>query len=310
MVTFLASPKGWAGLALCQQETAVRNWLSFGQGVEVILYGDAPGTREACARLGVCHVPDVAATPEGVPLFGAIAAHAAEHARHDRQVYLNGDILLRREILAVWDRVPWPRALLIGQRIDLAEGEAAMPDAPQNREWLHARAEAGHLALHPPGGSDYFGFPRGLWQGLPDVVIGRGGYDNALVAFCLTRRIPVVDCSLAVLALHQFHDYGHLQGGVQEVFEGADARSNLNASGGFRGLSLEDASWYLDERGLHRNWARGDYLRFLATQVAVVYGFPRIGKLVIRIRALAKRLHLLRTREVNLPQVLPGNHPR
>ncbi len=98
-VSILSSPKPWSGIALQNQENAVKSWLALHPDIEVILYGDAPGTAEACKRLGVQHVPDIAATPQGVPYFGAIADHAAIHARHDLQCYVNCDILFTKDIL-------------------------------------------------------------------------------------------------------------------------------------------------------------------------------------------------------------------
>ena len=306
MITVLSSPKPWVGEATRLQEAAIRNWLSLGPGIEVILYGDAPGTREASQRLGVSHVPDVAASPSGVPFFGAMVGHAASHGRHDQQLYANCDILLQGDISGLWARIPWARALMIGQRVDLSEGAHAADDAPRNDRWLQEQLLAGRMRLHPPAGSDYFAFSRGIWDGVPDIVVGRGGYDTALVAFCLTRKIPVVDVSLAVLALHPWHDYGHLSGGEFEVFEGADALRNRRETGGFSGLSLEDATWYLDRSGVHRNWARRDFLRSLAVTLTLRHRLPALARMLMRVRGAVVRLRLLRTRSVGLSQVLPG----
>lgn len=220
MITFLASPKAFVGLAATQQMAAIRSWLAVGAGIEVILYGDSLGTAEVCRALGIRHVPDIEATERGIPYFGAIAGHAAEHARYDVQVYLNCDILLTPHILLASEHISLSAFLMIGQRIDLSEGVEVNANDPGLSSQLKMLADAHRISLHTPGGSDYFAFRRGMWKDLPPVVIGRGGYDNALIAYCLQRRIPVVDATLAVPALHQFHDYGHAAGGVGEVFGG------------------------------------------------------------------------------------------
>ena len=263
MITFLTSPKPFTGIASIQQTKAIRNWQGLGDNVEVILYGDSPRTAAACRELGIRHVPDIKATEQGIPYFEAIAAHAAEHASYDIQVYLNCDILLTSHILKAIKRIPFADFLMIGQRIDLKEGVEVDAAGIGNPEQLMMLADAGLISLHTPGGSDYFAFRRGMWTDLPPVVIGRGGYDNALIAYCLQRHIPVIDSTLTVPALHQFHDYGHAAGGADEVFKGDDAKRNL----AFVPLDaipvLEDSCYLLRGNELSQIRCRGDLLRFL-----------------------------------------------
>jgi len=264
-VSFLSSPKPWNGVAASHQENAVRSWLALHPKSEVILYGDAPGTAEACRRSGATHVVDIAGTDAGLPYFNAIVAHAALHARHDLQVYLNCDILLRHDFLKTVAQLQWAKFLMIGQRIDLPEGEPQHAELAQDDRWLKALARTGRLVLHPPDGSDYFVFPRGMWKGVPVITIGRGAYDNALIAWCLLHRIPVVDATLKVVALHQFHDYGHVEGGKKEIFHGVETEENLSVCRRFGGIipTLEDATWMFRRGKLSRSFARGDWMRGL-----------------------------------------------
>jgi hypothetical protein len=90
--------------------------------VEVIIYGDGEGVSEACAEMGVCHVPDTPCSPSGIPYFNGIVGHARIHARHDVQCYLNCDILMMEEVIKAIKPIAFPRYLIIGQRIDLTEG--------------------------------------------------------------------------------------------------------------------------------------------------------------------------------------------
>ena len=101
--------------------------------------------------------------------------------------------------------------LLTGQRIDIQEN--------------------GSKRLHRPSGMDYFVFRRGMFHGLPKVVMGRAYCDNALVAYCLRRDIPVVDASFALRVEHQFHDYGHVAGGRSSVWCGEEAMANKRDNG-------------------------------------------------------------------------------
>jgi hypothetical protein len=261
MITFLASPKAFTGRAAIQQTAAVRSWLAVAAGVEVILYGDSPGTAECCLDLGIRHVPDIASNKRGIPYFCAITAHAAVHARHDLQVYLNCDILLTPHILEAIKRVQLSNFLMIGQRIDLTDGVTVDVDSPDFVNQLNELANSGRINLHPHNGSDYFAFRRGMWSGLPPVIVGRGGYDNALISFCIQHRIPIIDATLAMLAIHQFHDYGHLAGGVAEVFRGEDAKSNLEFVPQDAVPNMENADFILKDANLKPNRGRGDWLR-------------------------------------------------
>lgn len=292
-LTFLSSPKAWTGVAAHHQEFAVRNWLSLHPDNEVILYGDAPGTREACQRLGVPHVPEIAATPKGIPYFCAIVGHAAQHARYDVQVYLNCDIMLRQDFLVTVGRITLPLFLIIGQRIDLPEGEPRRLEQVEDNTWFGNLARTGKLILHPPVGSDYFVFRRGMWTGLPIITIGRGAYDNALIAWCLLHGIPVVDATLAATVLHQFHAYGHVGGGQQEVFMGQEAKDNLDLCTQFGfNTTLEDATLMLNGTKLTSSYGRGDWTRGLLDRHLRRISSPIAKRIMVKIWYLSNRIGL------------------
>lgn len=132
----------------------------------------------------------------------------------DILMYANADILFdKTQIAAIWEMwggqlpdVLGDKFLLSGQRVDILE--------------------AGTKRLHRPSGMDYFVFRRGMFRDLPRVVMGRAYCDNALLAYCLRRGVPVVDASFALRVEHQFHDYGHIAGGRNAVWEGDEAMAN------------------------------------------------------------------------------------
>ena len=129
-------------------------------------------------------------------------------------MYANADILFSKtqvnEMAKSWNELFMPplagEFLLTGQRVDILED--------------------GSRRLHRPSGMDYFIFRRGMFRDLPRVVMGRAYCDNALLAYCLRRGMPVVDASFALRVEHQFHDYGHIAGGRKAVWEGDDAVAN------------------------------------------------------------------------------------
>lgn len=262
MITFLSSPKPFTGVAGTIQLNALQSWLRVHSHAEVILYGDVPGCRDACAALGVEQVTSVACNPSGVPFFGAIVDDARARARHDMQVYLNCDILLTPAIVDAVRAVKLSRFLIIGQRIDLSKGASIVFDDDDWARRVEDLARSEFATLHEPSGIDYFIFPRGLWQGLLPLTIGRAGYDSALLGYCLRRNIPVIDATYAIPALHQYHDYGHVRGAEAEVMSGPDAANNKRLHGvAHSPPNIADATWRLVGGVLVPNNARGDRLR-------------------------------------------------
>ena len=78
--------------------------------------------------------------------------------------------------------------------------------------------EIGHYAksakLSMPFSHDYFistrnGYP---WSTIPDFVVGRNAYDNWLVTTALTKKIPLVDATETITALHQSDSQGDREG--------------------------------------------------------------------------------------------------
>ncbi|MBQ3749231.1 MAG: hypothetical protein II863_17625 [Kiritimatiellae bacterium] len=163
---------------------------------------------------------DVFGRPDIVEFDGPLVpfremVEAVEHdVDGDWLMYANADVLFDKE--QVWGlyrhwvgRLPVILKgdfLLTGQRVDILED--------------------GTRKLHRPSGMDYFVFKRGMFHDLPRVLMGRAYCDNALVAYCLRRGVPVVDASFALRVEHQFHDYGHVVGGRKAVWEGDEAMAN------------------------------------------------------------------------------------
>jgi len=305
MISFLASPKSFNGPAGPNQLYAIQSWLAVHPDAEVLLYGDSDGTAQACESLGAKHVPDVDCSPSGLPYFNAIVGHAARHARHEHQIYLNCDIILDRAVPAALARVSLPRFLISGQRIDLtAEATQRYQTDPSARDLveLHRRGDA---ALMPTCSMDYFIFPRGMWHDLKPLIIGRGGYDNALIAYCLRGHIPIVDATYAIPALHQFHDYGHAKGGRQGVMAGSDAIENRRVHDIMHASpNIADSNWQLRSGELVPVRARGDLLRYFETRLRFNMGITLAGLGLRAVWRVLNAVGLIRPREVALADLL------
>jgi hypothetical protein len=263
LITFLSSPKPFVGVAKPNQTNAIINWTKLHADAEVIIYGNSEGTAEVCKELGVWHVPDIECNSEGIPFFDAIVNHASQNAKNDIQVYANCDMLFSEHFVGAMGDLELDSYLVIGQRSDLKEDVSFDINQPDWLSYIETLLSEGKIALNTPHAKDYFVFRRGLFDQIGKLVIGRGGYDCALVAYCLRRHIPVIDATLAVLAVHQYHDYSHAASGWSEVMTGKDCQFNNRTHGIVDTLRTSDAGYRLYRHSLSRNRAGGDWLRYL-----------------------------------------------
>ncbi|MBV5341813.1 MAG: hypothetical protein J0665_20040 [Deltaproteobacteria bacterium] len=304
MITFISSPKPFKGITKENQYRAVRSWLLAGKNVEVILYGDSEGIVEAGKDLGVKVVDEINCSPSGIPYFGSIVKHAEDNGKYDLQVYLNCDILLSGILQAI-SRIDLPQFLLIGQRIDLSE--KVFIDLNQN-DWIKQLTSIvieGKAKLHLPTGIDYFAFRRGMWQSVPPIIIGRGGYDNVLLAYCMMNRIPIVDATYDVIALHQFHGYDHMPSGIKGVIDGADAMHNLSHAGSTRSRTMvSDARYIIKNNLLLYCPCRGDRLRCLELKLRYEMGSAKLWLMLRMIWRLLQAFGITGLKEPSLSDIL------
>ncbi len=106
---------------------------------------------------------------------------------------------------------------------------------------------------HPSSGMDYFVFPRGMLKNMPDFAVGRPGWDNWMIFNARVLRIPVIDATGAVTAIHQNHDYAHHPGLKEGVVAGPEAQRNIALLGGSRhSLNIRHADFILTAQGPRR----------------------------------------------------------
>ena len=145
------------------QRNAIASWAAMGSDVDVFLIGREQGTKAVAVDLGVQHMPKIEKNAEGTPLVSSIFNAARSASDAPLFAYINADIILYPESLSfILDLSKQLASFAIfGQRYDLDITEAidfssTWPDALRKRVRDKGR-------LHPPGGSDYFIFPRHLF---------------------------------------------------------------------------------------------------------------------------------------------------
>ena len=214
MLTLFTAPKPFVGQAKVHQTNAVRSWARLLPRPEILLFGDEPGIAEACAELGVRHHPNVEKSDLGTPLLSSVFREAHRSAPESAVMgYVNADILFLEDFVATVERVrAWgDRFLLLGRRRDIdATEEFRFDDTGLASLESLVRRDG---ELRDGWWIDYFVFPRGLWVEIPPFAVGRPMWDNWMVFDALRRRIPVIDATESITAIHQRHGYAHVPRG-------------------------------------------------------------------------------------------------
>jgi hypothetical protein len=226
-ITILAMPKPFVGHIGIIQRNAIRSWTLLRPRPEILLFGQEEGAAECARELGLVHIAEVARNRHGTPLLADIFARAERHASHEVFAYVNADIILPREFTAGVEKVRWMfgKFLAVGRRTNLEVREALdFGEGWEERIKERMRSE-GQLESHT--GIDFFAFPRGTYEEVPPVAIGRVWFDQWCIKYARKKGLPVVDLTTFAPIAHQLHDYNHVAGGRQAVYGGVEAEENL-----------------------------------------------------------------------------------
>jgi hypothetical protein len=234
MLTLFSTPKPFHGHSNVIQRNALKTWTLLHPDVEVILFGDEEGTTEVCRDMGIRQESHVRRNEHGTKYLNYIFDRANEIARHNILCYANCDIMLTSDFCAALELTAKAHSkfLMIGRRWDTNITEL----------WDFHRADwerqLRSLALlkgkkNGPSWVDYFCFSRDLYYGkMPPFLIGRHGWDPWLTWFAFESRVPLVDASREVVAVHQNHDYSYLKQGAAALKGSAEAQYNRNLGKG------------------------------------------------------------------------------
>jgi hypothetical protein len=226
-------------------------------------------------------IRDVARNINGTPLISSIFRAAREHSTTPLLAYVNADILLTPDFIEalrpVVNRVD--EFLMIGRRWDL-EINQPLDFTNDWASYLNVLV-AEKAKLHPAGGSDYFIFPRGCFASIPDLAIGRAGWDNWMIYHARRQGWKVVDATPTYKVIHQQHDYSHLPGGKPH-YRHPESDENVRLAGGRHAIyTLIDATHQLNNgRIVKMPWSWSKFWReveILPTTILKVEWLSRVN---------------------------------
>jgi len=231
MITLFAIPKPFVGATAVIQRNALESWARLGPEVDVLLVGGDEGVEDAADSVGARHVAEVETTRYGTPLLACV----------------NADVILLPDFVAALRKIRLPRFLCLGRRwnVDLA---TPFDFGEGYEQRLGAVARNGELAL--PDAIDYFVLDRdGPLTELPPFAVGRPGWDNWMIYRARKLRIPVVDATRAITAIHPRHGYEHVPEGTGAQWSGPEADANFELIKGLERFQTRHATHVLTRIG-------------------------------------------------------------
>ena len=232
MLTICAVAKPFKGHIEVIQRNAIASWTKLEPKPEVILFGTEAGTAELARELGILHVAEVARNRHGTPLLADILAGAEKRGSGDVIAYVNADIILPRELMKGVEKVRsrFEKFLAVGRRTNLDVREALEFDEGWEERLRERLRNEGQLESYTA--IDCFVFPRGTYQEVPPLAIGRVWFDQWCIKYARRKKLPVVDLTRFAPIAHQMHDYSHVTGGKElGAYGGAEAEENLRYYG-------------------------------------------------------------------------------
>ena len=255
-ITLFAIPKPFVGDADRIQCNAINSWTRLRPAMEVVLLGDDPGTRESAAELGVAHISGVRTNARGTPLLGSAFSLIQRFSNSPILVYCNCDVILMPdfvEALELLIRSPMlERFVAIGRRTDVQLDEKI--DFENSSEIDRLLNEVGTKGKPGPFVcKEYFAFTRSVFSEIPEFAVGRGNWDNWMVAEARRMGCPVVNIGSRAQAIHQSHGYTHAKASRMDCYvTGEEAQENQKLAKGRNLIKGSSATWELGKNGLQR----------------------------------------------------------
>lgn len=256
MLTIFTIPKPFQGNIGIIQKNAIQSWLSVSPQSEIILLGDEEGVAETAEEFGISYLPEIKKNEFSTPFLDSALGLIKNFTKNPFLLIISSDIILiDNPILAIL-QIKEPLFLMGGQRWDFDVKETIRFDQSGWREKLRTEV----FKNNKPRGFttiDYFIFPRHLPINFPPFVIGRAGWDNWLIYKARSLKIPVIDATEVITAIHQNHGYSHSPWGRDGKLGGRvlgpELKRNLKLAGGSLNMfTLRDADWLLTFSGLQR----------------------------------------------------------
>lgn len=272
MITYFTTAKDFTGNTKIAQINAIKSWHATTPQAEVVVFGACEGIQTLSADLGLIHQPIAPVSDQGTPFVNEMFEKINRIASNSICCFVNADIILTSrftESVLTIHNLLGTDYLVVGQRHDLDLGHGI--DFSENWEARLKKLIASSGTMHPASGSDFFAFPRGQYlQGdMPDLLVGRGGWDLWMIYNARVRKLQTVDLSPTAKVIHQNHSYNHRKVEFQGYRKDDEALANLRhlPEGETYDYTLSACNFVFKDGRIQKNFARGDLRRYLTYEL-------------------------------------------
>ncbi len=232
MITILTCFKNFEGDDAVRQRNALHSWKSLHPDIEIMLFGNPVGAKAISEEFGLRHYPDVPMFEGRLVQIDAMFDVAQKEGRHDIQAYVNGDMIFGQAFFDALTAIKLKKFMAIGQR--WTAPVSGCIDQPYGDSILRLQKDVcGGACLDGSQAIDYFCYRRGTFVYLKPLYLGTIAWDNYMIYHCISNKIPVIDLTNAITAIHQKHDYVYLKGGHSEFYNGEATQHNRKLIGGW-----------------------------------------------------------------------------
>jgi len=252
MITFFSIPKPFKGHIDIIQRNAIQSWLALSPKCTVILFGDEIGLAEVAKEFDILHIKEIKKNKYGTPLLNSAFDLAQKLAKTPILTYINADIILLSDFISGIQKINKDSFLMCGRRWNFNIKEIIDFNDIYWESKLYERViKEGELRTF--SGIDYFVFPVNLQYNLPQFAVGRLGWDNWLLYHARTLKIPIIDATKVITAIHQNHDYLNYLYGKREKITRLEDKENIKLTSNYSDmLTLREADWVLTDNGLEK----------------------------------------------------------
>ncbi len=158
------------------QRNAITSWTLLNPRPEIFLMGNEPGVREICEELNINHIDCIKYSEYGTPLLNSMMEIAEEIASNNTLLLVSSDVVLPKILTKTVEAVTANFKEFCGVARKLQQETITPLDFSKN--WENEVRQNIKWNLITSG--DFFLYPKGYWDKIPEFVIGRAFCDSWL----------------------------------------------------------------------------------------------------------------------------------
>lgn len=250
MLTIFTTPKAFKGHFATIQENAIVSWCKIRPKCQIILLGSEKGVAEIAKKYKLEHISDIKTSDKGTPIVSDLFLKAQQNAKFPIVAYVNSDLIFLNDFQSYIQKIKLKSFLVVGKRWELDIKRKINFDKNWRRGIAKTLQDKGEIKSSKA--IDYFILPKTLNLNIPPLIIGRWVWDNWFLYQAKKLKIPLIDATSQITAIHQSHDYSHV-GGFKAIWLGEEHKINMDLTPDKRrSFNIDNADWVLTNDGLTR----------------------------------------------------------